>query len=385
MLTTLAIANYRSIRDIAFQTDRLVVVTGKNGSGKSNLYRAIKLMTDIASGKIISSLAAEGGLESTLWAGPAHHSKWVKPNEFQLDSHAGQRRNPISLRLGFGSETFNYAIDLGIPIPGVTLFARDPEIKRECVWQKSLARKQNMMVDRRGPLVIARDEKGSQQTLTTHLALYDSMINVLSDPNHAPELALIRQYIQAWRIYDQLRTDSSAPARHEQIGTRTPVLSESGHNLAAALQTIIEIGDEKKLETLLDDAFPGSKLEINCTHSKFSLSMHQPGLLRPLHVSEWSEGTLRYVLLLAALLSPRPPSLLVLNEPELNLHTDLLPALSKLIIYASEYSQIIVVTHTQALSEALIANYANQIILEKYAGETRIKDGSLIDWEWPTR
>jgi predicted ATPase len=59
-----------------------------------------------------------------------------------------------------------------------------------------------------------------------------------------------------------------------------------------------------------------------------------------------SDGALRYLLLTAALLTPRPPTLLVLNEPETSLHPDLSPALARLIASASPHSQLIVVTHT---------------------------------------
>ena len=70
MLNTLAVSGYRSLRDLVIPLDRLNLVTGANGSGKSNLYRALRLLADIAQGRIISSLAREGGLQSTLWAGP---------------------------------------------------------------------------------------------------------------------------------------------------------------------------------------------------------------------------------------------------------------------------------------------------------------------------
>src|SRR4051812_38082204 len=69
-LTRLCISGYRSLRDVRLELDPLTVVTGANGSGKSSLYRALRLLADIAQGRIIESLAIEGGLPSALWAGP---------------------------------------------------------------------------------------------------------------------------------------------------------------------------------------------------------------------------------------------------------------------------------------------------------------------------
>ncbi|KAF1067983.1 MAG: hypothetical protein GAK39_03746 [Variovorax sp.] len=121
--------------------------------------------------------------------------------------------------------------------------------------------------------------------------------------------------------------------------------------------------------------------------------MHQHGLLRALTAAELSDGTLRYLLWIAALLTPRPPALLVLNEPETSLHPDLLPALGRLIAHAARESQVIVVSHASrliaALEEAAAGGVALQsVVLEKRLGETRIANldmGEIPRWEWPAR
>jgi predicted ATPase len=170
-----------------------------------------------------------------------------------------------------------------------------------------------------------------------------------------------------------------------QIGTHTPVLSNDGADLAAALQTIREIGDP----AALDDAFPGSQLDVTTHDGRFEVEMRQHGLLRPLKSAELSDGTLRYLLLVAALLTPRPPALLVLNEPETSLHPDLLPALARLIARASAHSQVLVVSHAARLIAALEREEASQsIVLEKHFGATRIADADereLPAWKWPSR
>jgi predicted ATPase len=115
--------------------------------------------------------------------------------------------------------------------------------------------------------------------------------------------------------------------------------------------------------------------------------MEQHGLLRPLKAAELSDGTLRYLLWVAALLTPRPPGLLVLNEPETSLHPDLLPALGRLIAQASERSQVIVVSHAPVLVDALQAlPTCHSITLEKQFGQTGAAgDADPPRWQWPTR
>lgn len=114
--------------------------------------------------------------------------------------------------------------------------------------------------------------------------------------------------------------------------------------------------------------------------------MQQHGLLRPLVGSELSDGTLRYLLLAAALLSPRPPELMILNEPEASLHTDLLDPLARLLTKASERCQIIVVSHASKLVAALERQAESVLIeLRKELGETIVSQVEGPAWKWPVR
>src|SRR5206468_6176559 len=129
------------------------------------------------------------------------------------------------------------------------------------------------------------------------------------------------------------------PARRRQVGTRTPVLASDGADLAAAIAPIQEIGTEGELEAAVADAFSGASIEVAVSDGYFEIEMRQHGPLRLLGTAELSDGTLRYLLMVAALLSPRPPTLMILNEPETSLHPDLLPSLARLIARASQRSQ----------------------------------------------
>src|SRR6202040_3992352 len=234
---------------------------------------------------------------------------------------------------------------------------------------------------RNGPAVRIRSDSGEWRQAYQHLASFDSMMTHCSDPRDALELLLLRERMRDWRFYDSLRTDRDAPARRPQVGTYTPVLASDGSDLAAAVQTIREIGSDAELDEAIADAFPGAGVEIVNTDGYFELEMQQHGLLRPLKAAELSDGTLRYLLLIAALLSPRPPSLMILNEPETSLHPDLLPPLARLVAQAAKRSQIVVVSHAVALvSELAATTAAKQIVLEKQLGETLVQDGERPAW-----
>jgi len=387
VLHTLAIAGYRSLRDFVIPLKGLNLVTGPNGSGKSNLYRALRLLAETAQGRATSSLAREGGLQSTLWAGPEAFSRSVKRGEHPVEGTV--RQSVVSLRLGFAADDFGYAIDLGLPPPlkPPSPFAHDPEIKRECLWAGPTLRPSSVLVDRKGSLVKLR--QGKDWAIATYqLASFDSMMTHCADPRSTPEMLMLRETMRAWRFYDHVRTDAAAPARLPQVGTHTPVLSHDGADLAAALQTIRQIGDADALDAAIADAFPGSQVSVTVDKGWFDVEMRQHGLLRPLKAAELSDGTLRYLLWVAALLTPRPPGLLVLNEPETSLHPDLLPALGRLIVQTAERTQVLVVSHAPVLVDTLQQTPECQSIsLAKEFGETRTADDDheRPPWQWPTR
>jgi predicted ATPase len=390
MIRTVAVQGYRSLRELVLPLGQLSVITGANGSGKSSVYRSLRLLADVAQNAVVASLAREGGLPSTFWAGPETIARSVRQGTHGIEGLA--KRNSATLKLGFGSDTYGYSIDLGYPPPPppATMFELDPRVKRECIWHGPVYRKASALVDRRNNFVwlaTTRDEEPVM--LTQHLSDTDSMLGSVADPQRAPEMLAVREAVRGWRFYDHFRTDSDSPARVAQIGTFTPVLHHDGSNLAAALQTITEIRSDDALATTLEDAFPKSRLYVEDRNGRFELQLQQHGLLRALSAAELSDGTLRYLLWTAALLTPRPPELMVLNEPETSLHPDLLPALARLILAAALQTQIVVVSHAQALIEALaIAPLCTRLHLQKEFGETSLEGATLFNkpkWNWPTR
>lgn len=291
----------------------------------------------------------------------------MKRGEHEIESTVRQKVK--RLNLGFATDEFSYSISLGLPSPSLSMFSYDPEIKREFIWNGPTYRPSSALIDRNSSMIKARNGR-QWQIVSQHIATYHSLFDQIADPVATPEAFMLRETIREWRFYDHFRTDKDAPARQPQLGTRTPVLHHDGRDLAAALQTIIEIGDEEVLNKAIDYAFPGASIKIiNQADGRFSLEFSQYGLLRPLSGAELSDGTLRYLLWVAALLTPRPPSLMVLNEPETSLHPDLLPALARLIRHAAKQTQVWVISHAPRLISALKEHPdCHTICLEKEYG-----------------
>ena len=175
MLETLAVQNYRTLRDFVIPLRSLSLVTGVNGSGKSNIYKALRLLAGTAQGGAIAALAHEGGIESALWAGPA-----------------SSRESVVSLGLGFTGSEFSYAIDLGLQHPSTSAFSRDPMIKGEYLWAGTESARDGMLAERRGAVLRSRGEDGKWQLVHQHMASFDSMLSHAGDPRRTPELLMLR-------------------------------------------------------------------------------------------------------------------------------------------------------------------------------------------------
>ncbi|MBU9764347.1 AAA family ATPase [Mycobacterium sp. TNTM28] len=392
MLQTIAIRGYRSLREVILPLANLTVVTGANGTGKSSIYRALRLLADCGRGQVIGSLAREGGLQSVLWAGPEQPSEYAQ----------GTTRNrPVSLELGFTADDFGYLVDLGLPqMAGSggepSAFALDPEIKREVVFAGPVLRPASALVRRtREYAEVASHTGRGFEELTRSLPSYHSVLAEYAHPHALPELSAVSQRLRNWRFYDGFRVDAGAPARQPHVGTRTPVLSDDGSDLAAAIQTIVETTFDD-LARAVAEAFEGATISVAVNDGLFDLQLRQQGMLRPLRAAELSDGTLRFLLWATALASPRPPSLMVLNEPETSLHPDLVRPLATLIRTAATKTQVVVVTHSRALLDFLETTpvgdeergAAIEVELYKQWGETKVQGlGSLNtpSWHWGKR
>lgn len=386
MLNTVAIRGYRSLRDVVLPLTELTVVTGSNGTGKSSVYRALRLLADCGRGEVIGSLAREGGLQSALWAGPENTAGARRTGT----SEGTARTRPVSLELGFSTTDFGYFIDLGLPQdagPG-SMFDRDPEIKREVVFAGPVPRPSSTLVRRTRDYAEVADDSGRGfSELSRSLPSYRSVLAEYANPVALPELAAVRDRLRDWRFYDGFRVDRHAPARQPQVGTRTPVLADDGADLAAAVQTILEAGHDD-LPRAVAAAFDGAQVSVHARDGLFELHLAQRGMLRALRSSELSDGTLRFLLWGAALLTPAPPALMVLNEPETSLHPELIDPLADMIAAAARQTQVVVVTHSVRLRQRLDACRAGEIELVKLWGETRIDGQSLLStpaWDWGKR
>lgn len=381
-VSCVAIRGYRSLFDVYFAPGPLTVITGGNGVGKSNVYKALELIWAAAHGRLAASIAREGGFDSAAWAGPENvRTAAAKRRGTPITSTV--RKGPKRMSFGLALDAGCYSMSLGTAVDRPP-FDRDPEVKEEAMWPRPPRRKNPPHLTREGPAARAMSTDGGWRTYAP-LDAAESVLAQLDEPHLLPELHELRRTLRSFRFYHSFRTDAESPLRMPRIGFRTPVLSSTGEDLAAALFTILDVGDGPALTTAIEQGL-GAQLQLDGGGGRYEVGLRVPGVLRRLGARELSDGSLKYLALLAALFSPRPAPLVVFNEPEASLHPDLLTPLAESIVLSTHRSSVWVVTHSRTLVEAIEARAAvTRIELERDEdGATIVKGQRPIDRPvWP--
>ncbi|GBU19763.1 MULTISPECIES: AAA family ATPase [Methylobacterium] len=361
-------AGYRSLRRIALPVGRLSVFVGGNGVGKTNLYRALELIQAAARGTLTRELAAEGGMDSVLWAGRRRQGETARV------------RLSVAFQDDATGQGFAYEVEAGLvqQAGGVTYgaaFQREPQVKAERLTVQA-GRRPVVALSRDGPSGFVRDEEGRKRPFGTDLLATETALASLQDAARFPEIEIVRRAMAGWRFHHDFRTDAGSPLRRPCLAVTTPTLASDGSDLAAVFATLAHVrGDTAELDAALGHAFPGARLVIPQPdrEARFGV-IFRDYPQRVFEAPELSDGTLRYLALAGALLAYRLPPFVALNEPETSLHPDLMEPLARMIARAAERTQVWLVTHSERLA-AMIAEHggARPRIVIKREGETWIE------------
>jgi len=367
------ISGYRSLKEVRMELGGVTILVGPNGCGKSNIYQSIQLLASAAHGQFARRIAEEGGIRSVLWAGERS-----KDEEYR--ARLAVVFDELSYELEFGRMPHSQRMKDDPNDPnerGLNFFKDDPDIKIETL--SLLSGKKNIpLFNRKGSAILAKNLEGRTVQYPVKLMNSESVLSELREPEKFPELSMLRSLFAQWRFYHDFRTDIYSPVRQHHLATLTPILSHDASDLAAAIATIRSIGDRQRFDHFVDRGFPGSEITVDEEEGELYFEMSFPGLNRSLEARELSDGTLQYLCLLAALLTPRPASFMVFNEPETSIHPDLHGPLAELILAAAKDSQILLTTHSRELSDYIKKRGRAQIFeLEKVDGATRIRGVQL--------
>ncbi len=344
----------------------LNVFIGPNGSGKSNLIEAISLMR--AGPKGWQEVTRKGGgVAEWIWKGERDRNASLAFTF--LDSGANE---PIVHEVAFRALAGRFDLV-------------EEKIHDEAQPGGMEKGYYSTAFGNGGPKVARITTSGDQQWEPAPTIADKSILAVLRDPLHFPKINWLVEQYERIRIYREWAFGQNTIFREpQQADMRRHVLEEDFSNLGLFLNRLkTEFPVAKRAILMaLQDLYDGiSDFEVNTIGGTVQVYLHEGDYAIP--ASRLSDGTLRYLCLLAILCDPEPPPLICIEEPELGLHPDILPGLADLLLAASERTQIIVTTHSDILVDCMTDCPEAVVIFEKHAGMTemnRLSPSDLAVW-----
>lgn len=341
----------------------LNVLIGPNGSGKSNLIEVIGLLK-AAPSDVLEPIREGGGGNNWIWRGEATATK--ARVEVVVGEPLGLLDNqPIRYSIAFGPFFF------GVP----SLIEEIGEVERTEEGEHSSER----YLDRRSGKVtlVYRDEnekKSQRKLLPTDIRPDQSILSQLKDPVQYRELTYLGMGLTSILLYREWSFGRNTPPRLPQkADLPNHSLAEDGRNLGMVLNRLRGKPKAKnKLLTALKKLYREVEdFDVQVEAGSVQVFLQEGNVTIP--ATRLSDGTLRYLCLLAILCDPNLPPLICLEEPELGLHPDVLPGLADLLRETSERCQLIVTTHSDTLVDALTDTPESIVVCEKENGQTRLK------------
>ena len=348
----------------------LTVLIGPNGSGKSNFLEAIALLK--ATQRDISEQFSSDGIREWMWKGPGALDKIIIDAIVDYP-WGGEVRHSLTLAQRNGRpEVIDEQIEpLGNNLDGrVALsYYRPPRNEQtELYLRENSPDPSNPNVA--GAFLASFLENGIH--FRSDFVPERSLIS-LANPKDYPALWHLHSQYQQFQLFrDWCFGPSSGVRFPASAHTRADFLDEGGTNLPNVLSHFPGMG-KRKLVKALQKLFDGIvDVKSSVVSGRVALFLEEEGN-REIPVSRLSDGTLRYLCLLAVLLHPEPPPLIVIEEPELGLHPDLMPTLADLMLDASQRTQLVATTHSDVLVDSLTDTPESVVVCEKYDGQTQLR------------
>lgn len=363
-----------------FELRSLNVLIGPNGSGKSNLLEVLGLLqatpTDFA-----AAIRDGGGAREWLWKGDSQSGPAVIDIETGNETTGLTTPTTRSLRyrLVFTSannrvEVLDESVEETTPDYGHS----DPYFYYR--FQQG-----------RPAINVRNWHQGSDQSQSSrrHLKRDDllpdqSVLAQRKDPELYPEITWVGrrfgeiQIFRDWTFgrYAHLRQPQPADLPEDRL------LPDS-RNLALVLNQV-EHRDPQKLNMFMGRFFPRfGRISTRVMGGAVQFYLHEPGFSTPIPATRLSDGTIRFIAILASLLAPSPPALVCIEEPELGMHPDAVALIGELLMEASRRMQLVVTTHSEALVSALSEFPETVVTCERPGAGTvlrRLNGKKLADW-----
>ena len=363
-----------------FSLENLNVIIGANGSGKSNLIEALSLI-QAAPKDLLQPIREGGGVMEWLWKGP--HGKGIAEIEATVAYPLGEKDLRYNLSFTQSGQRFDLvdeSIEDEFNDDDVTFYYRYSHEKQKL---NNISRiegtKQQGNAKQRFLDGLRRREQ------TRSVSSEQSILARIKGTEIYPEITWLGEQFAAIKLYREwIFVRNTPPRKPQQVDLPEDFLLEDASNLGLVLNDLLHRGLRRTMIEALNLFYEGiDDISTKVYGGTIQVYIHEKGMSHPISATRLSDGTLRYLCLLAILLHPEPPPLIAIEEPELGLHPDVIPYIAELLVQASERTQLVVTTHSRMLVDALTDHPASVIVCDKVAGESqfeRLDPPALSAW-----
>jgi len=346
-ILSLDVTGYRSLREIHWEPGRLNVVIGPNGTGKSNLLRFLEFVGVAARGGLSKHIQGLGGMEPLLWDGRAERlaiELKMSPSDDWRDEIKDSLTYKLCLdRIGEGTSyrvghelLGNYSrVERGETPEPFKLIERRPGHAR--------------VFDSEEHFLTAPEERVPED---------ETLLSLAAGPFTAnPLIPLYQHNLASWAVYHDFHVNLDAPVRFPVVSRLERRVAADGQNLVNVLHTLYSGDRDFKAEVnqAMRAAFVEEFEELiffPAADQRIQMRVQWRSLRRQQPAADLSDGTLRFLFLLAILASPDAAPVIAIDEPETGLHPAMMPIVAEYAAEASRRAQVILTTHSPALLDA---------------------------------
>ena len=346
-ITRLHVRGFRSLANVDWEPTDLNILIGPNASGKSNVLRILDMLTESARGKLGDYVQSEGGMLPLIWDGQSDAIE-TRVKTSPMDKWQDLERNSLTFELKLahlkGTSSYRIQHELLGNFYRVETGEKSEPFK---LLERKLMR-----------AVVYDQEERRLEAPEESFAEDETLLSVAAGPFTANQtISDYRRRVEEWSIYQDIYTNRDAPIRQASVARQDQRVEPNGQNLVPVLHTLYSGNRdfEREVDAAMKAAF-GNEFEKlifpPAADQRIQLRVRWKSLHREQSASDLSDGTLRFLFLLAVLANPNPPSLVAIDEPETGLHPAMLPLVAEYAVQASSRTQVILTTHSPSLLDA---------------------------------
>jgi len=338
-------------KGVSLDLEPLNVLIGPNASGKSNLIEAISLLA-AAPRDLMRLIREGGGIDEWIWKG----SDGATGAQLQV-----VLEDPLPFR--YGLEFIGVNSRLQILNEFLNNDESGPSVKPYSYYSFNQGRPIRTRVSREDGFH-DRIEAELHKTVSSE----ESIFSQQKDMDIYPELAAVGEHFDSIRFFRDWSFGCRSLARKPQrVGLPNAFPQEDFSNLGLVLSSLQNSSEAKQvlvkeLRNFYEDA---EDITTKTQDGLIEIFVHEKYLREPVPAARLSDGMLHYLCLLTVLLHPGPPPLLCIEEPELGLHPDIVSSVARLLIEASQRTQLIVTTHSEMLVSAFSETSEAIVVCER--------------------